>query len=180
MKLSLTYAAAAALLLAGCAAPSAQVAPAAASPAPSLMAHATTRTPSGTATVSSLEAVITAHEKQWRDYDANTAHCDKAAQGVSANDIAASMACVKDTEAVTASAQDASSALTSLGNPPTDLRTLVERTLKALAPLKDSKAQDTCQDATSDACDASVQQVSDNVSTLGDVLDDWDDYIRPQ
>ncbi|MBT1001927.1 hypothetical protein KIH31_04855 [Paenarthrobacter sp. DKR-5] len=179
MKYPLACSAAAALLLAGCSTASAQVSSA---PSPARSVASTTAAPAGSpsGSASRFAAVITAREKAWRDYDAGTAKCDKAAQGTGPDDFAASMACIKSAQAVAASAQDATNELTALSPPPPELRSLVARTLKALAPLKNSNARTNCRDATSDACDASVQQVSDAISSLVDVLDDWDASARPQ
>lgn len=131
------------------------------------------------ASADQFASIISKDEKIWRDYEANTDACNRAAEGRTPDDYIQSMGCIKNAQKAAASARNDISAIHALGSPPPELAVLVTETLNALTPLSKSNAATFCQDAASDRCANAVDQIDQAASTLVAVLDDWAPYKQP-
>lgn len=154
------------VLLSGCATPAAQTAT---SPTP---------TPTPTATVAQFASIITEQEQQWRDYEENVGACAFASVGTSAMDFAKRTTCRYTTQTVTLTAKTAARQIRSLAAPPTEISTLVSRTLGSLDTIAKNDASAACKETESESCDAAETQANGDIRTLIPVLDAWKPYTR--
>jgi hypothetical protein len=119
------------------------------------------------------------NEKAWRGYAANIDSCNKAAEGLTPENHIQARGCIMNAQDAANRARSATSEIVALGSPPPELTVLVTETLDTLAPLSESNAAASCQDATSDPCAKAVDQIDEAASALVEVLDGWAPYIRP-
>lgn len=171
MKRLLAPLAIAALLIAGCGAPSDQVAATSATPTP-------TPTVAPTATPQEYASVIAEHEAGWREYEENIVDCALASVvGEGVLDEIKAMTCRTTSSTVTMTANKAIKDFRALDTPPSGMAELVVRTLIALEALGATGADKACSvDRESQACDDAATLTNGAIRPVVSVLDAWKPY----
>ncbi|MEV7606137.1 hypothetical protein AB0N65_11920 [Paenarthrobacter sp. NPDC089322] len=131
-----------------------------------------------TATTAQYASIITEREEAWRDYEENILDCALASVGKSAVDSIKRTTCGYTVMTVTLTARQAVTELRLLPDPPAEVATLVERTVKALDVLAKNPAATVCEVKDSKACDEAITRANGEIRPLIPILDAWKPYTR--
>ncbi|MFK0040779.1 hypothetical protein ACIQTW_13170 [Paenarthrobacter sp. NPDC090517] len=137
-----------------------------------------TPTPTATATTAQFASVITEREQGWRDYEEDIVDCALASIGKSTIDDIKRTSCAYTVMTVTLTARQAVTELRLLPDPPDEVATLVERTVKALDVLAKNPAPTVCEVKESEVCDAAITRANGEIRPLIPILDAWKPYTR--
>ncbi|WP_413247826.1 hypothetical protein [Sinomonas flava] len=161
---------AAAICLSGCAAPATQSSSATST-------HGATPTPTPTASARQFASILAEYEKDWRDYEDNIFDC--ALAGVQKDTISSvkRLTCSMTVQIVTLNANTALRDIMKLPTPEPEVKSLVDRTIAALAPLSQIDAVTACKDQASAACDAAEIEANGAIRGLVSILDAWKPYL---
>ncbi|MDQ0769555.1 hypothetical protein QF031_002304 [Pseudarthrobacter defluvii] len=137
-----------------------------------------TPTPTPTATVAQFASIITENEQEWREYEENIGECAFASIGTTATDFAKRTTCRFTAQTVTLTAKTAARQIRALPKPPSEISTLVNRTLGTLDTIALNDASAACKETESASCDAAETRANGDIRPLIPILDAWKPYTR--